>query len=165
MRVLIPVLDSVNALPAARYVVREFHGSRPLEVCFLHVRSRLAAMLGSAWAGRTRRAAQLIAAEKDLRAARELLASFGISCTVRVKAGDRAELIAAAARRPGVDLVVLGAARYRSATRMAEDGVIRKLLDGTAAPLVVVTGKDVSRLERYGVAAGLGATLGLILFT
>jgi hypothetical protein len=27
----------------------------------------------------------------------------------------------------------------------------------------VVTGKDVSRLERYGIAAGLGATLGLIL--
>jgi nucleotide-binding universal stress UspA family protein len=164
MRVLIPVLDSVNALPAARYVIREFHATRPLEVQFFHVRSRLAAALGSAWMGRTRRAAQQAAAEKDVRAARQLLEAFGVPSTVRVKAGERAELIAAAARRPGIDLVVLGAARYRSATRMTEDGVIRKLLDGTAAPLVVVTGKDVSPLERYGIAAGLAATLGWIVF-
>lgn len=165
MRILIPVLDSVNALPAARYVIREFYSSVPPEVDFLHVRTRLAATLAAAWTGRTRRTAHQAAAGKDLQAARALLESFGVRCTVRVKSGDRSELIAAAARRPGIDLVVLGAARYRSATRMAEDGVIRKLLDGTAAPLVVVTGKDVSRLERYGIAAGLGATLGLILLT
>jgi len=30
-------------------------------------------------------------------------------------------------------------------------------------PVLLVSGKEVSRLERYGVAAGLGATLGLIL--
>jgi hypothetical protein len=47
---------------------------------------------------------------------------------------------------------------------MSEDSVISKLLDGCPAPLVVVPGKEVSPLERYGIAAGLGATLGLILF-
>jgi K+-sensing histidine kinase KdpD len=157
------VLDSVNALPAARYAIRECRAAAPLEVHFLHLRSRLAVNLRAALTGTTRRTAHHAAAQNDLRAARELLESFGVRYTVRLKAGDRAELIAAAARRPGVDLVVIGAARYRSATRMAEDAVISKLLDATAAPLVVVTGKDASRLERYSVAAGLAATLGLIM--
>ena len=42
MRILVPVLDSVNALPAARYVVREFMGRERPEVHVLYVGSRLA---------------------------------------------------------------------------------------------------------------------------
>jgi hypothetical protein len=47
---------------------------------------------------------------------------------------------------------------------MSEQAVVHSLLELAPAPVVVVAGKDVSPLERYGIAAGLGATLGLILF-
>ena len=57
---------------------------------------------------------------------------------------------------PGADLIVLGTARYGSATRLTEDAVVQKLLDHAPVALIVVAGKEVSRLERYGVVAGLG---------
>ena len=143
MLYLVPVLDSVNALPAVRYIVRESLNSERPEVRLLQTRARAA----------------------DLEAPRALLERFKIRCCVeRASAGDRVEAIVQAARRPDVHAVVLGTARYRSVTRMSEDSVVCKLLDGCPAPLVVVPGKDVSPLERYGIAAGLGATLGLILF-
>jgi nucleotide-binding universal stress UspA family protein len=80
----------------------------------------------------------------------------------RIAAQDRADAIVAAALSEGPDAIVLGTARYRSATRMSEDGVVQKLLEVAPVPVLLVTGREVSRLERYGIAAGLGATLGLI---
>jgi nucleotide-binding universal stress UspA family protein len=84
--------------------------------------------------------------------------------TVKLQAGDKAKAILAAAVDTSPDLIVLGTARYRSATRMSEQAVVHSLLEASPAPVVVVAGKEVSSLERYGIAAGLGATLGLILF-
>jgi hypothetical protein len=83
---------------------------------------------------------------------------------VELLAGNRAKAVLSVAVDTSPDLIVLGTARYRSATRMSEDAVIHQLLELAPAPLVVVAGKDVSPLERYGIAAGLGATLGLLFF-
>lgn len=143
MPYLVPILDSVNALPAVRYIVREsLNGERP-EVRLLQLRRRAA----------------------DVEAPRALLERFRIRCSVeRAAAGDRFAAIVQAAQRPDVHAVVLGTARYRSVTRMSEDSVVSKLLDDCPAPLILVSGNEVSPLERYGIAAGLGATLGLILF-
>jgi nucleotide-binding universal stress UspA family protein len=153
MRSLIPVLDSVNALPAVRHVIREsLHGER-CDVQLVDVRSPLGHAL-KGWL-----------TVDSLKPASELLDRFRVRHTVRrLETRDRAGAIAAAARRHGADTIVLGAARYRSATRMSEDVVIQKLLEVAPVPVLVVTGKEVSPIERYGVAAGLGATLGLILF-
>jgi nucleotide-binding universal stress UspA family protein len=142
MLYLVPVLDSVNALPAVRYLVREsLRGERP-EVRLLQTRARA-----------------------DLEAPRALLERFRIPCRVeRAAGGERFAAIVQAARRPDVYAVILGTARYRSVTRLSEDSVVSKLLDYCPAPLVVIPGKDVSPLERYGIAAGLAATLGLIAF-
>jgi nucleotide-binding universal stress UspA family protein len=152
MRILVPVLDSVNALPAVRYVVREFMGRERPEVHLLYVGSRLALALRPKLA------------EKSVAAAAELLEWHGVRHTVELQAGDRAQAILAAVVETSPDLIVLGTARYRSATRMSEQAVVHSLLELAPAPIVVVTGKEVSPLERYGIAAGLGATLGLILF-
>jgi nucleotide-binding universal stress UspA family protein len=151
MQILVPVLDSVNALPAVRYVVREFMGGERPEVRLLYVGSRLALALRR---GR---------AEKSVAAARELLQRHGVRHTVEFQAGDRAKAILTAVVDTSPDLIVLGTARYNSATRMSEQAVVHSLLELAPAPVVVVVGKEVSPLERYGIAAGLGATLGLIL--
>ncbi len=151
MRALIPVLDSVNALPAVRHVIRASLRGERYEVQLVDVRSPLGHAL-KGW----------LTAD-PLKPATEVLDRFRVRHTVRrLQARDRAGAIAAAARRDGADAIVLGAARYRSATRMSEDAVIQKLLAVARVPVLVVTGKEVSRIERYGVAAGLGATLGLI---
>ena len=118
----------------------------------LYVGSRLALAL------------RLRLAEKSVAATRELLQWHGIRHTVELLAGNRAKAVLSVAVDTSPDLIVLGTARYRSATRMSEDAVIHQLLELAPAPLVVVAGKDVSPLERYGIAAGLGATLGLLFF-
>jgi nucleotide-binding universal stress UspA family protein len=132
--------------------VREFMGRERPEVHLLYVGSRLALALRPKLA------------EKSVAAARELLRWHGVRHTVELQAGDRAKAILAAVVETSPDLIVLGTARYRSATRMSEQAVVHSLLELAPAPIVVVTGKEVSPLERYGIAAGLGATLGLILF-
>jgi nucleotide-binding universal stress UspA family protein len=151
MRALIPVLDSVNALPAVRYVIRESLSGERHDVRLLDVRSPLGHALEGWLTG------------DALQPACELLDRFRVRHTVqRIAAQDRADAIVAAALSEGPDAIVLGTARYRSATRMSEDGVVQKLLEVAPLPVLLVTGREVSRLERYGVAAGLGATLGLI---
>lgn len=143
MRLLIPELDSVNSLPAVRHVVRQFLAGERFEVHLLYSRSPAA-----------------------LQPARALLERVHIPYSVhRQQAGDTAQAIRAAARRIRADRIVLGTARSWSATRMSEDAVIQSLLDHSPAPVTIVAGKSVSRAERYGIAAGLGATLGLILFS
>ena len=81
MRILVPVLDSVNALPAARYIVREFMGRERPEVHVLYVGSRLALAL------------RLRLAEKSVAATRELLQWHGIRHTVELLAGNRAKAL------------------------------------------------------------------------
>lgn len=40
--------------------------------------------------------------------------------------------------------------------------MVQKLLDHAPVALIVVAGKEVSRLERYGVVAALGTMVGLV---
>ena len=100
--------------------------------------------------------------DDDLLVARALIDRFYIRHTTRVRTGNKANAIIRSALWPGADLIVLGTARYGSATRLTEDAVVQKLLDHAPVALIVVAGKEVSRLERYGVVAGLGTMVGLL---
>jgi len=147
MRILVPDVDSVNSLPAVRYLVREFLGGDRFEVHLLFVRSRV------------RRAE----AEQALEPARALLAGCHIPHTVHVEAGDKARTIRAVARRVDADRIVLGAARRWSATRLGEDSVIQALLEAAPVPVTLVSGNSVSPVERYAVPAGLAGLAALLL--
>jgi nucleotide-binding universal stress UspA family protein len=164
MRVLIPVIDSVNSLPAVRNVARDFLSGERFEVHLLHVRAPFWLSVRSYLAGKPRSSVHRRIAQQALQPARALLERFHVPYTVHLKAGDKAKIIEAAARNLAVDRIVLGTARHWSATRLTEDAVIQKVLDTAPVPVTVVAGKAASRLERYGIAAGFGATLWLILF-
>ena len=140
MRILIPDVDAVNSLPAVRYAIREFLSGERFEVHLLYLRSQAA-----------------------LPPARALLERFHVPYQVHRESGNKVHAIRAAARRVRADRIVMGTARRWSATRLSEDAVIHRLLNNAPAPVTLVAGRSVSLVERYGVAAGLGATLGLIL--
>src|SRR5262245_53887800 len=110
-RILIPVIDSVNSIPAARYVINEFVHGEPTEVQLLHVPAsaayRVAHWLFGSNGG---------AADKALRSTRELLRRLHIPHAVYFGKGDKARAICEAARRLKVDRIVLGTARRWSAT-------------------------------------------------
>lgn len=140
MRILIPDVDAVNSLPAVRHAVRQYVNGERFEVHLLYLRS-----------------------QEALPPARALLERFHIPHRVHMESGDKAHAIRAVARRIKADRILMGTARPWSATRLSEDSVIQRLLKSAPAPVSLVAGRSVSRLERYGVAAGLGATVGLML--
>ena len=145
MKTLIPVLDGANFLPAVRYVVREFLNGERVELHLLHIRSAFSL------------------ASNGLKPGLALLERFRIPYLVHLEVGDKATAIDAVARRVGAHRIVLGTARSGSVTGMAQSSTINKVLDNASVPVILVSGKSVSRLERYGIAAGLGVTLWLIL--
>jgi nucleotide-binding universal stress UspA family protein len=161
-RILIPVLDSLNAAPAVRHVIGEFLRGERMEVHLLHVRTPLPRYAAQWISGRDRAAFHRDEAEKVLQPARELLERFHIPCAEHLELGDKVRVIASAARRLRVQRIVLGAARDNSLTRFVQDATIEKVLDLSPVPVDVVASRSVARIERLGVPIGLGAALGLL---
>jgi nucleotide-binding universal stress UspA family protein len=164
LRLLIPVLDSLNAFPAVRHVAREFGGGERIEVHLLHVRTRFSLEIARWVAGSDAVPSHREAAEKVLAPVRSLLGVLRIPYVVHLEEGDKAPVIVAIAGRLKVDRIVLGAARDRSLTRFVEDSVIEKVIDFAPVPVDLVAGTSLSALERFGVPTGLGAVLGLLWF-
>lgn len=162
LRILIPVLDSLNALPAVRHTAREFRHGERVEVHLLHVRTLVSLEIARWVAGIDAVPSHREAAEKVLAPVRTLLDTLHIRYVVHLEEGDKAPVIVAIAGRLKVDRIVLGAARDRSLTRYVEDSVIDKVIDFAPVPVDLVAGKSVSPLERFGVPTGLGAGLGLL---
>jgi hypothetical protein len=57
----------------------------------------------------------------------------------------------------------MSTARKNSLTRLVENSVTNKVLKLTSVPVEVIVGESVSKWERYGIPAGIGAAL-LLLF-
>ena len=57
----------------------------------------------------------------------------------------------------------MGIARKNSLTRLLEDSVTHRVLETATVPVEVVAGEAVSKLERFGVPAGVAATLALVV--
>ena len=163
VRILVPVLDSVNAVPAVRHVIGEFLRGERMDVHLLHVRAPLSLHVAQWLSASNRAAYHRDAAEQVLRPAQDLLARFHIRSTRHIEIGsDKAAAIVAKARGLGVNRIVLGAARDNTLTRFVEDAVIQRVTQQASVPVEVVGGRSVSRLERFGVPLGLGAALGLL---
>lgn len=162
LRMLVPVLDSVNCAPAVRHVIGEFMRGERVEVHLLHVATPLSRHIARWMSAGNRVAFHHEAAEKALRSARDLLDAFHIRYTVHIEVGDRAAVISTMARQLDVDRIVLGVARDNTLTRFVEDAVVETLTASAPVAVDVVAGKSVSRLERFGVPIGLGAALGLL---
>ena len=91
-----------------------------------------------------------------------MLDRSGVTYSVHVEVGNKAKVIAGAARRLHCDHIVMSTARKNSLTRMIEDSVTNKVLELTTVPVEMIAGDAVSKLERYGIPAGIGAALALL---
>jgi nucleotide-binding universal stress UspA family protein len=162
-KILVPVVDSVNALPAARHLAREFRNGERFEVHLLHVRSAFSLRFECFLTGERPDTLLRSSAAEALRPVRGIFDACHIGYAVHLGSGEAGALVEAAARELAVTRIVMGTARSWSATRMAEDAVIQRLLDDAPAPVTLVAGKATSSTERLGVAVGLGATFWLLL--
>jgi nucleotide-binding universal stress UspA family protein len=92
-----------------------------------------------------------------------MLDEAGAPYTVHYAVGERASLIAEVAEELRCDHIVMGTARKSSLVRTFEDSVTSKVLELTTVPVVVIPGEPASRAERYGIPAGVGAGLALLV--
>jgi nucleotide-binding universal stress UspA family protein len=93
-----------------------------------------------------------------------LLDKSGVPYALHTEVGDKAKIITETARRLQCDHIVMSTARKNSLTRMLEDSVTNRVLELTSIPVEVIAGDAVSRIERWGIPAGVGALLGVMLF-
>jgi YjbE family integral membrane protein len=162
-RVLVPVDGSRNSEYALRHVVREFQQRPGLEVHLLNVQPPLSRHIAQFIGRKTRDSFHHDEAEKALRPARQLVESFGVPYSAHVRVGSKGTAIVEEARRLGCDRIVMSTARKNSLTRMLEDSTTNKVLEQTSVPVEVIAGESVSKLERFGLAAGLGAAIALLI--
>ena len=162
-KILVPVDGSKNAEYALRQVVSKFLGDPSLEVHLLNVQAPFSKHIAQFVGKRARDDFHREQAEKALAPARELLAHHGVPFSAHVRLGDKAKMIVDEARRLRCERIVMATARKNSITRMLEDSVTNKVLEQTSVPVEIVAGDDISPLERWGLPAGLGAAIALLL--
>ncbi len=163
LRVLVPVDGSRNSEYALRHVVNGFMKSPGMEIHLLNVQPPLSSHIGQFLSKKTRDSFHHDEAEKALRPARQLVEKFGVPYSAHVRVGDKAAAIVDEARRLHCDRIVMSTARKNSLTRMLEDSTTNKVLEKTSVPVEVIAGEAISKLERYGLPAGLGAAFALLV--
>jgi Ca2+-transporting ATPase len=163
MKVLIPVHGSRNCELAVRHAVRRFMNNTAMEIHLLTVRSPLSSYVTRFLSRKNVHDFHHDEAQKALRPSRQILDSFGIPYAVHIEIGDRAECITATAHRLRCDEIVLSSARKNSLTRLVESSTTNRVIELTSVPVEVIAGDAVSRWERYGIPAGLGTLIALLL--
>ena len=162
-KILLPVDGSANSVKAARHIVNRFIEEGNLEVHLLHVRQPLSQHIARFVSARDRAAFHREAADAVMAPSRDVLNRFGVPNESHLELGPRAETITRVADRLGVSEIVMGTARKNSLTRLIEDSVSQRVIETAAMPVKIVPGETVSKLERFGVPAGLAGLIALVL--
>ena len=162
-RILVPVDGSPNSQYAVRQVINEFMKDSALEVHLLNVQPAFSRHIAKFVSRSNRQDYHRAQSQKALGPVKQLLENHGLPYAEHLEVGDKATLIAQAARRLRCDRIVMSTARKNSLTRMLEDSTTNRVLEATDVPVEIIAGDTVSPLERFGVPAGLGAAIVLLL--
>ena len=163
LKVLVPVDGSRNSEYALRHVVNEFLKNPGMEIHLLNVQPPFSRHISQFIGGKARASFHHDEAEKALRPARQLIEKFGVPYSAHARVGRKADIIVDEAKRLRCQRIVMSTARKNSLTRMIEDSTTNKVLDKTSVPVEVIAGESISKFERYGLPAGLGAALALLI--
>lgn len=162
-KILVPIDGSRNSQYAVRQVVNEFLKNPAMEIHLLNVQPPFSRHIAQFIGRKTRDSFHHDAAENALRPARQLVEKFGVPYTAHVKVGKKADIIVEEAQRLHCERIVMSTARKNSLTRMLEDSTTNKVLEKTSVPVEVIAGESISKLERFGLPAGIVAALALLI--
>jgi YjbE family integral membrane protein len=162
LNVLVPVDGRGNSLAAVRHAIGEYQRHHELVIRLLNVQPRLSSHVARWVDRRNRDAYHAEQAGAALGAAHKLLDQAGVPHQTHWRVGARAEEICRSAQDLGVHHIVMGTARKNSLTRMLEDSTTDAVLAKTPVPVEVVTGGQVSWLERWGMPASVLSLGGLV---
>jgi len=156
LNVLVPIDGSDNALNALRHAIDEYRRDHDLRLHLLHVQPRLSRHVARFVGRRERVAWHAERADAALARARQMLERAGVPYAAQWCVGERAQEICRTAEQLGCHHIVMGTARRNTLTRMLQDSVTHRVLEHASVPVEVVVGPAVSRLERWGLPAGVG---------
>ena len=163
LKLLVPVDGSDNALQAVRHVANRYFANSNLEVHLLHVRPPFSRHVSQFAGKKNRESFHQEMAERAIKPARELLNKHSIPHAVHMELGEKAVVIDRVAQRLRVDQIVMGTARKNSLARLLQDSVTNRVLEIARVPVEVVAGAGISKLEKYGLPAGIGAALAALI--
>ncbi len=156
LNVLVPIDGSDNGLNALRHAIDEYRRDHDLRLHLLHVQPRLSRHVARFVSRGDRAAWHAERADAALAGARQLLERARVPYAAQWRVGERAQEICGAAEQLGCHHIVMGTARRNTLTRMLQDSVTHRVLERAPVPVQVVVGPAVSRLERWGLPAGVG---------
>jgi len=162
-RILVPIAGSRNDRLAVQEVTRRFMNNTAMEVHLLNVQTPFATDIAQFSSRRSRHDFHRERAQQALAPAREMLDKFGVPYAVHMEVGDRAKVITHVARRLHCDEIVMATARKNSLTRLVESSVTDRVLELTPVPVEIIAGDSMSKWERYGIPAAIGAALAMAL--
>jgi YjbE family integral membrane protein len=163
MKILIPVDGSSSSLHAARHVAAEMLRDPAIEIHLLSVQGRFSRHITQFLNRKDLDLFYREEAQRKLLGVREFFDRQDIPYIAHVEVGHKAEVIAEIAKRLACHHIVMGTARKNSLTRMFEASVTNRVLELTTVPVEVIAGDAISKLERYGIPAAIGAGLALLL--
>jgi len=164
LNVLVPIDGTDNGLNALRHAIDEYQRDHDLRLHLLHVQPRLSHHVARFVSRGDRAAWHAERADAALAGARQVLERAGVPYAAQWRVGERAHEICRAAEQLGCHHIVMGTARRNTLTRMLQDSVTHRVLEHATVPVEVVVGPSVSRLERWGVPAGVGLGVGGLLW-
>ena len=162
-KVLIPVDATGNSLQAVEHLINRHVSEGGLEVHLLHVSTPLSQYVARFLKHGERESYHRAEAKKALEPVQEVLDRFAVPYAVHAELGDRAEIVHRIAQRLHVDEIVIGTARPNSLTRIIEDSVTNRIIEASAVPVDVIPGNEISRVEKFGLPASVGALFALLL--
>jgi YjbE family integral membrane protein len=160
---LVPVGSSRNMRFAIDRVIKEARRSPDVEVHLLNVQRPFSRHVSQFLARDARDSYHRERAEETLKPARELLDRQGVKYTIHIRTGDRAAIIAEEARYLRCDHIIMTTSRKNSLTRMLESSTTHRVLELSSIPVELVAGDEVSKLERFGVPAGIATAMALLV--
>ena len=163
LKVLIPVDGSRNCRFAVKHVIKEFMNNTAMEIHLLNVQAPFNRDLARFVSKKNLNDYRREQADKALDPIRQMLDGYGIPYSAHAEVGERAKTITDTARRLRCDHIVMSTARKNSLTRLVENSVTNRVLEMTSVPVEVIAGDAVSKWESYGIPAGVGALLVLML--
>lgn len=162
-KVLIPFDGSETALAAVRLAGQRHFADGGMEIHLLHVSQPLPKAIGGYFSRTELDRYYREEADKSLQAGIAVLTRFGAPTQVHHVRGDKAESIDRMARKLGVDEIIIGTRRKSGLTRLLESSVTQRLMAITNTPVEVVASGSETAAEKYGLPAGFGAALALLV--
>lgn len=162
LKVLVPSDGSANAHYAVRHVIQQYQTQPGLDIHLLNVQPPFPQLFTDYASRGDLMEFHQEQAASALADTRQLLDAAAIPYTVHTEVGNTVDCIVDTARRLGCDGIVMSTARKSALVRLVENSVTNQVLARTSVPVEVIAGKAATKLERFGIPAGVGAGAGLV---